>query len=62
MKIAFSKAAAPAGVALIVPAFEDGEPSAAQAALDAATSGALGKALKAANFTGKKAQSLELIG
>ena len=62
MKIAFSKAAAPAGVALIVPAFEGGEPSAAQAALDASTSGALAKALKAANFTGKKAQTIELIG
>lgn len=62
MKIAFSKAAAPAGAALIVPAFEDGEPSAAHAALDASTSGALGKATSAANFSGKKGQSLELLG
>jgi len=62
MKIAFSKAAAPAGAALIVPVFEDGEPSAAHAALDASTSGALGKAIGAANFSGKKGQSLELLG
>lgn len=62
MKIAFSKAAAPAGAALIVPMFEDGEPSLAHAALEASTSGALGKAIKAANFSGKKSQTLELIG
>ncbi len=62
MKIAFSKAAAPAGVALIVPAFEDGEPTAAQTSLDETTSGALAKAIKAANFGGKKGQTLELVG
>ena len=62
MKIAFSKAAAPAGAALIVPAFEDAKISAAHAALDERTSGALGKAIKAANFSGKKSQILELVG
>lgn len=62
MKIAFSKAAAPAGAALVVPVFEDGEPSAAHASLDVSTGGALAKAIKAANFGGKKGQTLELIG
>ncbi len=62
MKIAFSKAAAPSGVALIVPAFEDGDPTDAHAALNAATSGALAKAIKAAKFSGKKGQALELVG
>jgi leucyl aminopeptidase len=62
MKIAFSKAAAPAGAALIVPAFEEGDPTAAQASLDKTTSGALTKAVKAARFAGKKGQTLELVG
>lgn len=62
MKIAFSKAAAPAGIALIIPAFEDGKPSAAQTAIETATAGALGRAIKAANFSGKKLKTLELIG
>lgn len=62
MKVAFSKAAAPAGAALIVPSFEDGAPTAARAALDQSTGGALGKAIAAAKFTGKKLQTLDLIG
>ncbi len=62
MKIAFSKAAPSTGAVLIVPSFEGGEPSAAQGALDDATSGALAKAIKSANFSGKKGQTLELIG
>lgn len=62
MKIAFSKAALPTGAVIIVPSFEDGEPTAAHDALDAATSGALGKAIKSANFTGKKGQILDLVG
>jgi len=62
MKIAFSKAAPPAGAALIVPAFEDGEPTAAQSSLDEATSGALATAIKAANFVGKNGRTLELVG
>ncbi len=62
MKITFSKAVAPAGGALIVPVFEDGEPSTAQRSLDTTTSGALARAIKAASFGGKKGQSLELIG
>ncbi|NWG93645.1 MAG: leucyl aminopeptidase, partial [Parvularculaceae bacterium] len=62
MKIAFSKAAAPAGAALIVPVFEDGDPTGAQVQLDKTTSGALAKAAKAAKFDGKKGQTLELIG
>ncbi|MFZ5618549.1 MAG: leucyl aminopeptidase [Pseudomonadota bacterium] len=62
MKIAFSKAALPVGAAIIAPAFEDGDPSTAQAVLDATTSGALAKAIKAANFGGKKGQTLELVG
>jgi leucyl aminopeptidase len=62
MKITFSKAAPPAGAVLIVPAFEDSEPSIAQKSLDAATAGALARAVKAANFGGKKGQTLELVG
>lgn len=62
MKIAFSKAAAPAGASLIVPQFEGGERSAAQESLDEKTGGALGKAIKAATFSGKKGQTLELVG
>ncbi len=62
MKVTFSKAATPAGAALIVPVFEDGEPTAAQKSLDATTSGSLAKAIKAASFGGKKGQTLELIG
>jgi leucyl aminopeptidase len=62
MKITFSKAALPSGAALIVPVFEDGKPTDAHAALDAATTGALGKAVKAASFGGKKGQTLELVG
>jgi len=62
MKITFSRAAAPAGPALVVPVFEDGDPSSAHKALDATTSGSLSKAIKAASFGGKKGQALELIG
>ena len=62
MKVTFSKAAPPAGAALIVPAFEDGEPSTARESLDAATAGALSRAIKAASFGGKRGQTLELIG
>jgi len=62
MKTTFSKAAPPASSTLIVPAFEDGEPSAAQKALDAAGAGALGRAIKTANFGARKGQTLELIG
>ncbi len=62
MKIAFTKAAAPAGAALVIPSFEDGAATAARAAIDEATGGALGKAAKAAKFTGRKGQTLETIG
>ncbi|MDZ7628265.1 MAG: leucyl aminopeptidase [Parvularculaceae bacterium] len=62
MKISFSKAAPAAGAAMIVPSFEDGAPSTAFLSLDATTQGALARATKAANFGGKKGQTLELIG
>jgi leucyl aminopeptidase len=62
MKVTFAKAAPESGAALIVPAFEDGEASAAQTALDSAASGALARAVKSANFGGKSGQTLELIG
>ncbi len=52
MKITFSKAAPPAAGALIAPQFEDAEPTAGFAALDAETEGALARALKAAGFVG----------
>jgi len=62
MKITFSKAAPAAGAALVVPIFEDGEATSAQKSLDGSSTGALGRALKAANFGGKKGQTLELAG
>ncbi|MFN3959096.1 MAG: leucyl aminopeptidase [Parvularculaceae bacterium] len=62
MKITFSKTAPGAGSALVVPVFEDGEATASHKAVDAASSGALGRAIKAANFGGKKGQTLELVG
>lgn len=62
MKISFSKAAPAAGAVLIVPCFEDGAASTAFQSLDATTGGALARAMKAANFGGKKSQTLDLIG
>ncbi len=62
MKITFSKAAPAAGVALVVPVFEDGAATSAHKALDEASTGALGRAVKAANFGGKKGQTLDLVG
>lgn len=61
MKIAFLKTAPAAGV-VIAPQFEDGEPTAGYAALDAQTEGGLSRAAKTANFGGKSGQVVELIG
>jgi leucyl aminopeptidase len=62
MKVTFSKTAPTAGAPIIAPQFEDGDPTAALKALDDRTGGALLKAVKAANFGGKKGQTLELVG
>ncbi|MCB2112853.1 MAG: leucyl aminopeptidase [Parvularculaceae bacterium] len=62
MKIGFSKTALPLAGAVIAPVFEDADPTAAHAVLDAATSGALAKAIKAADFSGKKGRVLDLVG
>jgi leucyl aminopeptidase len=62
MKITFSKAAPAAGAVLVIPSFEEGEPTAAYKAIDATSTGALGRAAKTANFGGKKGQTLELVG
>ncbi|HBS33753.1 MAG TPA: leucyl aminopeptidase, partial [Parvularcula sp.] len=51
-----------AGAVLIVPCFEDGAPSTAFQSLDATTQGALARAMRAANFGGKKGQTLDLVG
>ncbi len=62
MKIFFSKAAPAAGAVLVVPCFEDGAPSTAFQSLDATAQGALARAMRAANFGGKKGQTLDLVG
>ena len=60
MQITFSGAALPKSGAIIVPVFEDGKKSAAFTDLDAATDGALERAIKAAEFEGKKGASLDV--
>ncbi|MEZ5922108.1 MAG: M17 family peptidase N-terminal domain-containing protein [Parvularculaceae bacterium] len=62
MKVSFSKAAAPAGAAIIVPVFEDGEPTKAMKALDKATDGALLKTLENDGFKGAKGKTATLVG
>ena len=62
MKVSFSKAAAPAGAAIIVPVFEDGEPTKAMKALDKATDGALLKTLENDGFKGSKGKIATLVG
>ncbi|MEO0399855.1 MAG: leucyl aminopeptidase [Pseudomonadota bacterium] len=62
MKVSFSKAALPASGAVAAPVFEDSLDAAAIEELDAASGGALSKAIKAAEFTGKSGQVLDLAG
>lgn len=61
MKIAFTKAGAPEGAVVIIPAFEDGPPLAAYAALDADTGQGLSRALARAAFKGKPGQTAEFF-
>jgi leucyl aminopeptidase len=59
MKIAFAKTGAPDGAVVIVPAFEGDAALAPQRTLDAASGGALSRALARAGFKGKKGQVAE---
>jgi len=62
MKTTFSRAALPAAGAIAAPLFEDAADTEAFKALDEAAGGAISKAVKAAGFTGKSGQTLELVG
>lgn len=61
MQITFSAAALPKSGVIIVPVFEDGKKSKAYLDLDAATDGALERAVKAAAFKAEKGKALELV-
>lgn len=61
MQISISAAALPKSGALIVPVFEDGKPTAGFEKLDKAADGALSRAIKAAEFKGKKNKTLDLV-
>lgn len=61
MQISFSKAAPPKTGALIIPVIENQVGGAVYADLDKASGGALSKAAKAAKFTGKKDQVLDIV-
>jgi leucyl aminopeptidase len=62
LDIAFAKAALPKNGAVVVAMAEGAELAGLAAALDQALEGRLGQALKAAEFTGKKGQSVNLPG
>ena len=61
LDITFAKAALPKNGVVVVPLWEDAEPGGLAAGLDKALDGRLGEALKAAEFTGKKGQSVSLL-
>jgi leucyl aminopeptidase len=61
LDITFAKAALPKNGVVVVPLWEDAEPAGLAAGLDKALDGRLGQALKAAEFTGKKGQSVSLL-
>ncbi len=60
LDIAFAKPALPKSGALVLPLFEGETPAGQAAALDAAAGGAIGRAIAAASFTGRKGQSVTL--
>ena len=60
MKIAFASPDSLSG-ALALPVYDDSELSAAAKAADETTGGMLGRAIKASRFTGKAAQTLEVM-
>ena len=62
LDIAFAKAALPKSGVVVVALHEDAELAGLAAALDKALDGRLASALKAAEFTGKKGQSVSLPG
>ena len=57
MQITFSAAALPKSGAIVIPVFEDGGKPKAYADLDKATDGALERAVKSADFKGKKGKA-----
>jgi leucyl aminopeptidase len=61
LDITFAKATLPKNGVVVVPLWEDAEPGGLAAGLDKALDGRLGEALKAAEFTGKKGQSVNLL-
>ncbi|MEZ5928088.1 MAG: leucyl aminopeptidase [Parvularculaceae bacterium] len=61
MQFTFTKAALPKTGAIVIPVIENGLGDGAFAALNEAASGSLARAAKAANFTGKKDQVLDVI-
>ncbi len=62
LDIAFAKAVLPKSGVVVVPLTEDAELAGLAAGLDKALDGRLAQALKAADFTGKKGQSVNLPG
>jgi len=60
MNITFSKAALPKTGIIVLPVFADGKPSGAFSDLDSKTDGALSRATKARDFSGKAGQLLEV--
>lgn len=61
MKVSFTKAALPKTGALIVPCFSESGFGDAFKGLDEASDGALAKAVKAGNFSGRKDQVLDIV-
>ncbi len=61
MQITFSAAALPKSGAIVIPVFESGPKPKAYADLDKATEGALERAVKAADFKGKKEKALDIV-
>lgn len=61
MQITFSAAALPKTGAIVIPVFEDGKKPTAFTDLDAATDGALSRAVKASSFKAKKGKALEIL-
>ncbi|WP_375200876.1 leucyl aminopeptidase [Hyphococcus sp.] len=61
MQITFSAAALPKSGAIVIPVFEGGSKPKAYADLDKATEGALERAVKAADFKGKKGKALDIV-
>ena len=62
LTVSFSKAAPPAGAVFVAPHFQDEELAPALADLDTALNGRIADALKASNFSGKKGQTVQLVG